>query len=67
MLIADPRNPGSRNHSLPQLEFSWLAARPEVCSVIAGAKTADQVRANSSAASWKLTSRDLAEIDRILG
>ena len=57
----------SRNHSLLELGFSWLAARPEVCSVIAGAKTPDQVRANSSAASWKLTSRDLAEIDRILG
>jgi len=56
----------SRNHSLLELAFSWLAARPEVCSVIAGAKTPDQVRANSNAASWKLTSRDLAEIDRIL-
>ena len=57
----------SRNHSLLELGFSWLAARPEVCSVIAGAKTPDQVRANSNAASWKLTSRDLAEVDRILG
>src|SRR5262245_3368923 len=56
----------SRNHSLLELGFSWLAARPEVCSVIAGAKTPDQVRANSRASSWKLTSRDLAEIDRIL-
>ena len=56
----------SRNHSLLELGFSWLTARPEVCSVIAGAKTPDQVRANSNAASWKLTSRDLAEIDRIL-
>ena len=56
----------SRKHTLLQLAFSWLAARPEVCSVIAGAKTADQVRANSRAASWKLTASDLAEIDQIL-
>ena len=56
----------SRGHSLLELAFSWLAARPEVCSVIAGAKTADQVRANSVAVSWKLTPADLAEIDRIL-
>lgn len=56
----------SRSHSLLELAFSWLAARPEVCSVIAGAKTADQVRANSAGPSWKLTSADLAEIDRIL-
>jgi aryl-alcohol dehydrogenase-like predicted oxidoreductase len=56
----------SRSHSLLELAFSWLASRPEVCSIIAGAKTADQARANSIAASWKLTSTDLAEIDRIL-
>jgi len=56
----------SRGHSLLQLAFSWLAARPEVCSVIAGAKTPDQVRANSCAVSWKLTPRDLAELDGIL-
>ena len=55
-----------RRHSLLELAFSWLAARPEVCSIIAGAKTADQVRANSVAASWKLTPADLAEIDRIV-
>ena len=56
----------SRSHSLLELAFSWLAARPEVCSIIAGAKTPDQVRANSDAASWKLSAADLAEIDRIL-
>jgi len=56
----------SRGHSLLQLAFSWLAARPEVSSVIAGAKTADQMRANSVAVSWKLTPADLREIDQIL-
>src|SRR5262252_1996502 len=45
----------NRDHSLLDLAFSWLAARPEICSVIAGAKTPDQVRSNSRAASWKLT------------
>jgi aryl-alcohol dehydrogenase-like predicted oxidoreductase len=53
----------SRGHSLLDLAFSWLAARLEVCSVIAGAKTAEQVRANSIAASWKLTPEDLAEVE----
>jgi aryl-alcohol dehydrogenase-like predicted oxidoreductase len=56
----------SRGHSLLELAFSWLAARCEVPSVIAGAKTPDQVRANSRAASWKLTAADLAEVDGIL-
>jgi aryl-alcohol dehydrogenase-like predicted oxidoreductase len=55
-----------RGHSLLELAFSWLAARPEVCSVIAGAKTPDQVRANSRAVSWKLTAGELAEVDGIL-
>jgi aryl-alcohol dehydrogenase-like predicted oxidoreductase len=56
----------SRGHSLLELAFSWLAARPEMVSVIAGAKTPDQVRANSGATAWKLASQDLAEVDRIL-
>ncbi len=56
----------SGGHSLLELACSWLAAKPVVCSIIAGAKRADQVRANSVAASWKLTAADLADIDRIL-
>jgi aryl-alcohol dehydrogenase-like predicted oxidoreductase len=56
----------SRERSLLDLAFSWLAAKPEIASVIAGAKTPEQVRANSAAAAWKLTSADLSEIDRIL-
>jgi aryl-alcohol dehydrogenase-like predicted oxidoreductase len=53
----------SRGHSLLELAFSWLAARPEVSSVIAGAKTADQVRANATAASWKMQASDLAALN----
>jgi aryl-alcohol dehydrogenase-like predicted oxidoreductase len=49
----------SRNHSLLELAFSWLAARPQVCSIIAGAKTAEQVRANSVGTSWKLSAADM--------
>jgi aryl-alcohol dehydrogenase-like predicted oxidoreductase len=51
---------------LLELAFGWLASRPEVSSVIAGAKTVEQVRANSVAASWKITPAELAEIDRVL-
>jgi 1-deoxyxylulose-5-phosphate synthase len=46
--------------------LSWLASRPQICSIIAGAKTPDQVRANSAAAAWKLTPADLADIDTCL-
>ena len=58
---------GSRGHTLLELAICWLASRPAVASVIAGAKTAEQVRANSSAAGWNMTEGDLAEIQRISG
>ena len=56
----------SRERSLLELAFAWLASRPAVSSIIAGAKTAEQVQANSRAASWKMTPAELTEIDRIL-
>jgi aryl-alcohol dehydrogenase-like predicted oxidoreductase len=55
----------ARGHSLLELAFSWLLARPTVASVIAGATSPDQVEANVKAASWKLSAEDLSEIDRI--
>ena len=54
-----------RGHSLLELAFSWLLARPNVSSVIAGATSPEQVDANVKAASWKLTAEDMAEVDRI--
>lgn len=55
-----------RGHSLLDLAFSWLAARPGVSSVIAGASRADQIEANARAADWKLSEDDMKEIDRLL-
>jgi aryl-alcohol dehydrogenase-like predicted oxidoreductase len=54
-----------RGHSILELAFSWLAARPTVASVIAGATTPDQVEQNIKAIAWKLTSEELAEVDRV--
>ena len=54
-----------REHTLLELAMSWLAAQPHVGCVIAGATSPQQVEANVKAASWKLGSEDLAEIDRI--
>jgi aryl-alcohol dehydrogenase-like predicted oxidoreductase len=36
-----------------------------VASVIAGATTPEQVRANAAATNWQLTREDLVEIDRL--
>ncbi|MGK3986929.1 aldo/keto reductase [Sorangium sp. So ce136] len=55
----------SRGRSLLELAFSWLAGRPTVASVIAGATSPEQVRANAAAVGWRLTADDLQEIDRL--
>ncbi len=56
----------SRGHTLLELAFSWLLAPRVVASVIAGATSAQQVRDNAAAATWKLTAGDLEEIDSLL-
>jgi aryl-alcohol dehydrogenase-like predicted oxidoreductase len=48
-----------------ELAFSWLAARPQVSSVIAGASQPEQVEQNARAISWKLTADEMAQIDTI--
>ena len=49
-----------------EVAFSWLASRPQVASVIAGATKPEQIRANVGAAAWQLTHADLAAINAIL-
>lgn len=55
----------SRGHSILELAVSWLLHHGVVASVIAGASTPEQVRANVAAASWQLTEADLADINRL--
>ena len=54
-----------RGRSLLELAFSWLAARPTVASVIAGATRPEQVEANLRAVGWALTAEEFAEVDRL--
>jgi aryl-alcohol dehydrogenase-like predicted oxidoreductase len=56
----------SRGRTILELAMSWLAARPEVASVIAGATSPRQVEANAAALAWKLTDTELADIEAIL-
>jgi aryl-alcohol dehydrogenase-like predicted oxidoreductase len=55
----------ARGHALLELAMSWLASRPFIPSIIAGATTAEQVEQNVAAVGWSLSAADLAEIDRI--
>jgi len=54
-----------RGHSLLELAMSWLASRPFVSSIIAGATKPEQVEQNVAAIGWTLLPAELAEIDRI--
>ena len=56
----------SHGHTLLELSMAWLAAKPAIASVIAGAKTAEQMKANASSVAWRLTEADLAAVDGIL-
>src|SRR6201994_4685202 len=55
----------SRGHSMLELAFSWLAARPQVSSVIAGATRVEQVEQNVKAIAWHLSTAEMKEIDEI--
>lgn len=55
----------ARGHSMLELAFSWLAGRPQVASVIAGATRVEQVEQNVKAIGWHLSAEDKAEIDRM--
>ncbi len=54
-------------HTLLELSLSYLAAHAPVASVIAGATSPAQVRANAAATgAWALTDVELAEVRRLL-
>jgi aryl-alcohol dehydrogenase-like predicted oxidoreductase len=54
----------ARGHTLLELAFCWLASKPAVASVIAGATSPAQVAANASAgATWRLQANDLAALE----
>ena len=55
----------SRGHTMLELAFSWLASRPQVSSVIAGATRLEQVEQNVNAIGWAMSADELAEIDKI--
>lgn len=53
----------SAGHSLLELAFAWLLARSQVASVIAGATSAEQVRANATAGEWQIDPKDIMLMD----
>jgi aryl-alcohol dehydrogenase-like predicted oxidoreductase len=56
----------SRGHTLLELSMAWLAAKNVIASIIAGAKTPEQVKANAAAVAWRLTEADVTAVNGIL-
>jgi aryl-alcohol dehydrogenase-like predicted oxidoreductase len=56
-----------RDLSVLDVAIAGLAAQPCVSSVISGATSGDQVRANARALRWSPSEDDLVELDRITG
>lgn len=55
----------AHGRTMLELAFSWLAARPQVSSVIAGATRPEQIEQNVKAIGWKLTADEMAQIDAL--
>jgi len=55
----------ARDLSILDVAIAGLAAQPTIASVISGATSADQVRANAAALRWDPTPNELVELNRI--
>jgi aryl-alcohol dehydrogenase-like predicted oxidoreductase len=52
-------------HSILDLAFAWVAAHPQVVTIIAGASKEEHIRANARATQWKLTPEQVGEATQI--
>ena len=55
-----------RGHTVLELAFAWLLAKPTVSSVIAGATTPAQIEANAASGDWELSDDEMEELEPIL-
>jgi aryl-alcohol dehydrogenase-like predicted oxidoreductase len=55
----------ARGKTLLELAFSWLASRPAVSSIIAGATAPEQLEDNVRAAAWAMSREEMDEVDRL--
>lgn len=53
-----------RNKSFAQIAINWLLAREEVCSVIIGVRTLEQLEDNLGAADWKLEPQEISLLNQ---
>ena len=51
-------------HSVAQVALNWVLHRPTVASVVVGARTEEQLRANLGVVDWKLDASHVERLDR---
>jgi aryl-alcohol dehydrogenase-like predicted oxidoreductase len=49
--------------TVPQIALNWLLQRPTVSTLVIGARTEEQLRANLGALGWKLSAEQVARLD----
>jgi aryl-alcohol dehydrogenase-like predicted oxidoreductase len=54
-----------RGHTILELAFAWLLGHEVVSSVIAGATSPEQVKANAATAEWRLTPDEVEEVGKV--
>jgi aryl-alcohol dehydrogenase-like predicted oxidoreductase len=52
--------------TLAQLAIAWVLRRPEVTAAIVGARSPSQIEETAPAGNWKLSKKDIAEIEKLL-
>jgi aryl-alcohol dehydrogenase-like predicted oxidoreductase len=55
-----------RGHTILELAFAWLLGHPVVSSVIAGATSVEQIKANAATANWALSADEVAEVSKLV-
>jgi aryl-alcohol dehydrogenase-like predicted oxidoreductase len=55
-----------RGRTIAQLAVAWVLRRPEVTAAIVGARRPAQIEETAAAADWRLTEKDIDEIEALL-
>jgi aryl-alcohol dehydrogenase-like predicted oxidoreductase len=56
----------ARGHTILELAFAWLLGHEVVSSVIAGATSPEQVKANAAAGDWQLSPEEVKEVGDLI-
>jgi aryl-alcohol dehydrogenase-like predicted oxidoreductase len=55
-----------RDHTILELAFAWLLGHEVVSSVIAGATSPEQIKANAAAGDWQLSPEEVKEVGELI-